>query len=69
MNMERNDEIGIVQLRTGDIQGYLEEMINMDLAEQFEEDAYYYLMETGKISRSNLMKITNKYKDFYNQKF
>lgn len=69
MNMEKDNELGVVKLRTGDIQGYLEEMISMDMVEEFEELAYYRLIETGKITRSDLVKITNRYQEFYNEKF
>lgn len=67
--MKKDNELGVVKLRTGDIQGYLEEMISMDMAEEFEELAYYRLIETGKITRSDLVKITNRYQEFYNEKF
>lgn len=69
MKTEKDFELGVVRLRKGDIQGYLEEMISMGMADEFEELAYERLIETGGITRSDLMKITNRYKEFYNEKF
>lgn len=58
-----------VTLSHSDLIAYLEEMIQMNLCEDYEENAYYDLVYTGKVKRSDLEKIKYRYKEWYHEKF
>lgn len=67
--MKNNNGVGKVNLNRDELVSYLEEMINLGLAEDFEENAYYDYLYTGKVKRSDLEKVKCRFKEWHNEVF
>lgn len=67
--MKNNNGVGKVNLNRDELVSYLEEMISLGLAEEFEENAYYDYLYKGKVKRSDLEKVKYRFKQWYNEVF
>lgn len=67
--MKNNNGVGKVNLNRDELVSYLEEMINLGLAEDFEENVYYDYLYKGKVKRSDLEKVKYRFKQWHNEVF
>lgn len=64
--MKENQKINV---KSGEILYYLEEMIQMNLAEEVEENVYYDLKYKGKCKRKELSQVVEHMKEWQEEKF